>query len=309
MHFKHHKFHIGRRTLKTALAVIISMLLVDRYGTSNSKLIFAMLGAMSAMGPTFKESVESCMTQIVGMILGTFSGVLLLQLPLPSVLIAGIGIVVVISLYNTFCINYSPSLPCLIVVIMCTTPDIQPFTYAIGRLWDTILGLAVGLLINILVLPYNNSRRIRTTAECLDKELLHFLEDLFGGDDHHANTEKMIATIDNMDQQLKIFSNQSLLLYFRKNKQKLEAFQTCEGKARQLVARMEVLCRMEKPGRLTVENREKLKLNGATIKDSRVIDEMQITDIVTNYHIEQILKLRQELTDTIKEMEPAKKRN
>ena len=42
------RLRIGLRTVKTAAAVIISMLLVDRLGTSASKLIFAMLGAMAA---------------------------------------------------------------------------------------------------------------------------------------------------------------------------------------------------------------------------------------------------------------------
>ena len=63
---KFFRFQIGLRTIKTAVAVIISMLLVDHLGTSSSKLIFAMLGAMAAVQPNFKSSLESCLTQIVG---------------------------------------------------------------------------------------------------------------------------------------------------------------------------------------------------------------------------------------------------
>ena len=37
---------IGLRTAKTAVAVFLSMVLVDRLGTTSSKLIFAMLGAL-----------------------------------------------------------------------------------------------------------------------------------------------------------------------------------------------------------------------------------------------------------------------
>ena len=42
------KIPIGLRTVKTAVAVIIAMLVVDLLGTTDSKLIFAMLGAMAA---------------------------------------------------------------------------------------------------------------------------------------------------------------------------------------------------------------------------------------------------------------------
>ena len=67
-HFK--RPHIGLRTAKTAVAVILSMFIVDLYGATSSKLIFATLGAMAAVQPTFKASLESCLTQIVGVLFG-----------------------------------------------------------------------------------------------------------------------------------------------------------------------------------------------------------------------------------------------
>lgn len=297
---KHKRFRIGLRTLKTAAAVIISMMIVTSYGTTTSKLIFAMLGAMAAMEHTFKESLESCLTQILGMFFGALAGVLLLSLPLPPLLVVGIGIVFIITLYNVFHIRFSPSLPCLIVVVLCTTPDIQPFTYALGRFWDTAIGLVVGMVINTLIFPYNNSRQIRVTAECLEKELITFLEDMFDGDTHLPNTEEMTHMIDEMQKQLQIFSQQWLLLYLKRNRQKLENFQLLEGKARQLVAQMEVLCRMDYPGRLNEDNRKQLKECGADIRDERVIDVEQEADIVTNYHVAQILTLRRELIDVLR---------
>ena len=45
------RFHVGLRTIKTAAAIIVSMVIVDQYGSSASKLIFAMLGAMYVVQP------------------------------------------------------------------------------------------------------------------------------------------------------------------------------------------------------------------------------------------------------------------
>ena len=67
----------------------------------------------------------------------------------------------------------------------------------------------------------------------------------------------------------------------------------------ELVAQMEVLCRMEYPGRLNDQNRKRLKECGAEIKDERLIDVEQEFDIITNYHVSQILTLRQELIDVL----------
>ena len=92
MHLSKLKFPVGRRTVKTAAAVMIAMLIVDAYGATTSKLIFAMLGAMEAVQPTFKDSLRSCVSQVVGVFLGALVGVALMALPINHVLAAGLGI-------------------------------------------------------------------------------------------------------------------------------------------------------------------------------------------------------------------------
>ncbi len=294
------KFHIGFRTLKTAVAVIIAMVLVSTYGATSSRLIFATLGAIAVMEPTLKDSIGSCLTQIFGMFFGALAGVLLMLLPINHLVATGIGIILVITIYNLLHIRFSPALPCLMVVIICTTPDIQPLSYAVGRLWDTAIGLGVGLLINALIFPYNNIRKIRTTAESLDREIIVFLEDMFDGDNEYPDTEKMTKNIDDLARQLSIFSNQWLLLRIKRNRNRLEFFNICADKARQLLAQMEVLSRMEKHGKLSEENLNRLIENGALIRDVTVASEMTENDIITNYHVTQILNLREDLSEVLK---------
>ena len=293
------KIHIGRRTMKTVVAVIISMIIVSFYGATTSKMIFAMVGAMIAMESSFRQSLEACLTQIVGMICGVIAGVLLLLLPLHSLVCVAIGIIFIITLYNIFQFRFSPVLPCMVIVTVCTTQDIQPFTYAMGRLWDTAIGLSVGMLINVLVLPYDNSFKIHNTIEYLEKEVIAFLEDMFDGDTDYPNTKKMTRTIDDMGSQLGIYSKQWLPFREKQSYERLKIFQKCQWEARQLLAQMEVLCRMNCPGRLDEESRKLLKENGAEIKDKRVLDEIREVDIITNYHVKQILVLRKELMETL----------
>lgn len=299
MRKKHMHFPVGLRTIKTAVAVILAMLIVDAFGASTSKLIFAMLGAMAAVQPTFQESLESCLTQIVGVLFGALVGVVLLALPLSSLAATGIGIVLVITLYNLLRIRFSPSLPCFIVVMLCTTPDIHPFTYSIERIWDTAIGLGVGMAINTLVFPYDNSRQIRATAESLDREVITFLEEMFDGDEIIPDAGRMMDKVAVMNRQLQIFSKQRLLHRLRRQRQQLEDFRLLERKVRELVARMEVLCHMDQPGRLDNESRLLLADCGAAIRDTRPIDSASELDIVTNYHVRQILRLRQELLDAL----------
>lgn len=291
---------IGPRTIKTTAAVIISLIIVHFYGTTTSRLTFAMLGAMAAVEPTFTDSLRSCLAQIVGVFFGSVVGVLLLALPMHPLMRTGIGIVLAITLYNTFRIRFSPSLPCLIVLTLCVTPDIQPLSYAWGRIWDTAIGLAVGLTINTLVFPYDNSRQIRDSVKSLDREVIRFLEEMFDGDDVLPDAEKMEQKVSDMARQLTIFTNQRLFLHRRTQKKQIETFRVCQSKARELLARMEILSHMEHPGRLSRENRRRLRACGASIADSRPLKNPKERDIVINYHVAQILKLRRELLEALR---------
>ena len=292
--------HIGLRTVKTTAAIIISMMLVYFYGTTDSRYIFAMLGAMAAMEHTFSESLEACLTQFFGVLFGAVLSLLLLLLPIHSVLQCAIGILLSITLYNTLHIRFSPSLPCMLIVIMCTTPDIQPIPYAISRFWDTAIGLFVGMLINTLVFPYDNSRRIRETVESLDKEVIRFLEEMFDGDRVLPDSMNMARKIDELEQQLRIFNKQKLFLRRRRQDADRKQFLICKANARELLAQMEVLGHMDHLGRLNEENRRKLTAAGADIRDKRRLDNPTERDIVTNYHVSQILTLRKQLLEALK---------
>ena len=293
------QFRIGMRTVKSAVAVMIAMAVVYFYGVTTSRIIFAVLGAMEAMQPTIKASLRSCLTQVTGVISGAILGLLLKTIGLHPLIATGIGIVLVITSYNAFRIQFSPGLPCLIVVTICTTPDIMPIIYAAGRIWDTLIGFAVGITINALIFPYDNRKQIRFTLESLDQELIHFLEELFDGDEILPDARLMAEKGSTMATQMTVFSNQKLLMQMKRQQEDIHSFEVCEGKARELLARMEILSRMGTPGRLTEENRQALIECGAVIKDDRVLTEPTERDIVVNYHVKQILRLRSELTEEL----------
>lgn len=293
------KVSIGLRTVKTAAAILLAMVIVDQFGATSSRLIFAMLGAMSAVQPTFRDSLETSAAQIVGVVYGALAGVLLTMLPISPLTAVGVGVIALITLYNMLQITASPSLPCFILVMICTDAEMAPITYALGRIWDTAIGLGVGMGINMLVFPYDNSRKIRATVEGLDRDLLTFLEDMFDGDDRLPGAESMNQRIDGLKKQLAIFANQRLILHLRRQRQELERYQLCERKAGELVSHLEVLAQLERPGRLSPENRRRLEAGGAVVRDPRPLDSVMELDVVTNFHVGKILSLRRDLLEAL----------
>ena len=299
---KRSRFHIGMRTIKTVVSVVIAMLIVETNVSPYTNLSVAMLGAIAAVQPSFRESVYTGMSQVVGSAVGLTVGILLLQLPIDHILTTAISVVIVILLYNLLHITYSPSLPVLMVVILCTSEGIEPVVpWALGRLWDTTIGVAVGLVINTLFFPYDNSKRIRFTVESLDEELINFLENMFDGDNEMPDTEVMAKKVRSMQNELAIFEKQKLIGHLRRQEQEIEKFRICEQKSRELVARIDLLSLMGVPGRLSEENRQRLKASGAVIRDERHMDAPTERDIVINYHVRQILTVRRELLEALGE--------
>ena len=164
-----------------------------------------------------------------------------------------------------------------------------------ARLWDTAIGLGVGMLINMLVFPYDNSRKIRQAMEGLDRDLICFLEDMFDGDEHLPDTKGMNRKISNLHSQLDLFEDQRLL-HRRRQKQELRQLKDCEGTVRALMIQLEALRGIEHPGRLNQANWAALHAAKANIPAWEPSRRFSVEDLVVNYHVSRILELRQELT-------------
>ena len=290
---------VGPRILKTALAVTLALAVVEHYGASPAKVVFATIGAMSAVGPTFTASLLACLTQICGVAVGGLLALTMIALQIPPVIGVGVGIVGILTGYQYFRLKLVPVLPCLVLVNACLNSAVEAAPYAVGRLWDTAIGLAIGMVVNMLIFPYDNSRKIRRTMEGLDRDLILFLEDLFDGDEHLPEAEALARKVDALEGQLLLFSQQRLLLHWARQKRELQCLRSCEDIARELVVELEALRNMEHRGQLDRENRQALQALGAKVMEEASDKEQPVEDVVVNYHVARALYLRQELKESL----------
>ena len=65
------------------------------------------------------------------------------------------------------------------------------------------------------------------------------------------------------------------------------------------MSHLEVLSQLDRPGRLSEANRRRLAACGARVEDRRALDSVMEKDVVTNFHVSQVLTLRRELLDTL----------
>lgn len=308
MRLRSWKSPVGPRILKTALAVTLALAVVEPYGASPAKVVFATIGAMSAVAPTFTASLLACLTQICGVAVGGLLALTVIALRIPPVIGVGVGIIGILTGYQYFRLKLVPVLPCLVLVNICLNPAVEGASYAAGRLWDTAIGLAIGMAVNLLIFPYDNSRKIRRTMEGLDRDLILFLEDLFDGDEHLPEAVALARKVDALEGQLLLFAQQRLLLHRRQQKQELQRLRSCEDIARELVVEMEALRNMERRGHLNRENRQELRALGAQVMEEAPDKGEQVEDVVVNYHVARALSLRRELRQSLP-MERREKRS
>lgn len=297
------KLHIpvGMRTVKTAIAVTVSLLVIEHLGTSSAKIIFAVIGAIAAMDNSLKASLRNCAAQIGGVIIGMVLSIIMRQFPIPSEAAVGIGIVVTIAIFQLLHWNQSPVLACIILVTICTDSSIVAHTYGLARIWDTAIGLGIGLAVNMLIVPYDNSKKMRRLLQSLDKDLVRFLEDMFDGDEHLPDAEDMAGVNDELEIQLAIFAEQRL---FRRQRQRslLRGLQHCQELARELLVQVRTLRSMGRSGRLSERNRHRLSLLGANVPKTKAKGEFSAEEIVINYHVERALDLREQLKRELEKM-------
>ena len=301
------KVPVGLRTIKTAVAVILALLVVQYYGVSTAKVVFAPIGAMSAVGPTFKASAAACLTQICSVTVGAVLSIVMMELRVPPIAAVGIGIVILLWMYQYSHLKLLPVLPCLVLVNICLTPGVEAVSYSLSRLWDTAIGLGIGMLINTLVFPYDNSRKIRQTMAGLDWDLIQFLEDMFDGDEHLPEAEELSKKISALEGQLALFADQRLLFRRKRQKRELRTLRTCEDIAHELLVELETLRNMEQQGCLNQENRKALRALGAQISEEVPKEHWTREDVVVNYHVARALQLRKDLKEKLAERAEKKK--
>ena len=221
-------------------------------------------------------------------------------LNVPDMLAVGIGVIVILAGYQYFHLKLVPVLPCLVLVNVCLNPAVEAVSYSAGRVWDTAIGLIIGMAVNTLIFPYDNSRQIRQTMVGLDRDLILFLEDMFDGDASLPETGGLEKKIDALEGQLALFSQQRLL---RRKRQKrvLQQLRSCEDTARELLIELETLRNMEHLGCLDQENRQALGALGAKVGQVCPVSANRVEDVVVNYHVARALRLRQELKENLTE--------
>lgn len=145
---------LGLRNIKTALAVVICILLFQLFSTENP--FYACISAVICMHDTVEHSFTAAKDRLLGTFLGGIIGIVFIfiisffgNINHPNAFIVGFGIIVCIYLCTLISKPASVAICCVVFInIMVSHTGDQSYHYAIMRAVTTSVGVIVAILVN-----------------------------------------------------------------------------------------------------------------------------------------------------------------
>lgn len=294
----HSHYHIGLRTIKTGLAVIIALFLATLRPTSLP--IFAAIGAIVVMSRTLTDAITAATTQLAGITCGALSGCLFtLLFPNDRYLAIGLGLILLIPICQPLRIGFAVPLTCIVFVSVClyNPANGTPVAYAINRFLDTSIGLCTGFVINAVIKPYNNHGLIlRLFDEYLAAYLPAMRELLLYG--HYPSLTPFETKMRQLHNEIRIFSEQPFP-YRKQRKSEGAYLNGCYQLAEKMYMAFSALCGMDTLGLPCQKNWTRLAALGIEPPNPLPISALDENSVVLNYHLNTLLDARSFLIELL----------
>lgn len=282
-------FPLGLRTLKTAIAVTLAVLLVRLFATDSTTVFYAAFGALVAMDRTFSASLMQGLTQLVGVVAGTLFGYLsvLLFPTMTPAWIAGIGVLLLILLCNATKLSFTTTLSCIIFLSACLTQTDNILKDSLMRIRDTSIGIAIALIVNATIRPYNNKKHIMALLRKLQQEIPSYIECIVVAE-RYPDLQNSVEILRRVDLEFKLYKSQH---FFHRRHDDAALLGGCRQLAGRMIEELEAINGMDSLGELGTENAELMLELGIELPEAAK-GRRKCTrhdTIVMNYHLEKLL--------------------
>lgn len=294
------RYHIGLRTVKTALAVTLALGIAHLRGDSAIP-IFAAIGALCVMTPRLSAAKDMAKEQALGTFFGALIGLFPLLVPIEWRIFA-IGVVLLLGI--PLCLTLRSPNAVTLTAIMCIsialfqTSDGSPIVYVCNRFLDTAIGLGVGFAVNYYIKPYDNYKLI---CKLMDDYITQFctLVDWRILCDQHPQLIELEGTLRRIHEEVALFDAQ---LRTRQGKRMCQSsyvhgcLQLCD----KMHIELATLCNMDFCGTPTAKNLQTLQTLGIAVPADLLevafqppttapIAPHDMDSMVLNYHLTTLL--------------------
>lgn len=275
---------VGMRNIKTAIAislcVVISHLLNLEYP------FYAAIATVISMESSVTSSFVAGKNRMMGTLVGACTGLIFASIRPDNALYCALGAIVVIYVCNLLKWNKSVSIACIVfLAVMLNLKGGNPLLYSMNRIFDTMIGISVAVLVNYLVFPPKHEVNIMKARKALAKKMTNTFEQMVCMEEE-ADLKSLKAGIAALEKYVNMF-----MVEFRLKK---DVNDTMEQIAEELdsykhiYAHLKMVQQLGKGHSLSLDNLERLKsLNYHPVESGQ--QEQGPFHIVYNYHVDRIL--------------------
>lgn len=190
---------IGMRTLKTALAVILTLFICDLLNIENP--FFATIAAIIAMETSVSGSFIIARERMYGTVIGAAIALMFTLLLPVNYLSIGLGVLLVIYICDVFQWQNTIKISNIVfIAILLGFEEDGQLQYAVFRTLDTLLGLTVGTLVNYFVYPNKVDKTLNKTMDDLVQMVQKMLR-VF-------DTQELVSDLESMRKELRRMESQ-----------------------------------------------------------------------------------------------------
>jgi len=295
---------IGMRTIKTALVVIISYIVSSLI---NEELSFALIyAAVICVETSVVSSVKIGYNRVLGTVIGGVIGLIMNYVPLYGGITMAIGIIITIMFTNLLNIKKATGIAItLVVIIIIGSADTSPAIYAMQRTLDTIIGIVIATIVNMVIYPPDQMRMVRESFEHFKHTAKEIVSEviLYGIDNGLATLTKELDDFrekyESLSKELKILKKYDMEDY--------EYYTQMIEASEKVLIYTEAISLSDPDVKMTADNNQKLtKILAKDMKQSEFVDLDSSTreDMIFNYNLaklisalEKILRVRIVRTD------------
>ena len=167
------KNFIGMRTLKTGIAVILTCILT---GFAVDNMFYAATACVVTMQDTIKTSFKMGSQRVFGTLIGGLVGFLLFLVIPKNPFLCGIGIMIVIKLCEMFKLSSLVVSSVTFFSLYLGYINSAPLTYSLQRVFDTSIGVIIGVSVNYFIFRPNYLKSIYKELRIIEKTSIELLK-------------------------------------------------------------------------------------------------------------------------------------
>lgn len=195
----------GPRTVKTAVATVISMIICDLLNLN--AVVLAGIAAIVTMSSSVFESLENSVNRIISTVTGALIALLFHYLNFVNYISLMIGIIIIVYILNKFNWKKTTSLSMIVYLIIMTYSPSEPevmtvLQYSINRVFTTVIGVLVGFTINYFFMPPSRVSYLLDSYKLILSKLSTSLFNILTGR-QVTNLQEIYEILDNINIELK----------------------------------------------------------------------------------------------------------